>query len=62
MTGFELATSMTVDKRFIYYAMNYPWDWYEDVIKCIYYSKNNELKSTLLLVNIINILLVSSFV
>ena len=55
---FELATCMTVDKQFIQYAPNSPCDWLcafniSDVIKCMYYSKNSELKITLLLVNII---------
>ena len=53
VTGFELATSMAVDKCLIHYATNSTCDWYVPVIKCIYYSKNSELKITLLLVNII---------
>ena len=50
---------MTVDKRFIHYTTNSHCDLYVhitflDVIKCMYYSKNMELrKITLLLVNII---------
>ena len=28
VTGFELATSMTVNKRFFHYATNFPCDWY----------------------------------
>ena len=35
--GFELATSMTVDKRSIHYATNSPCDWFVHVIKCILY-------------------------
>ena len=55
--GFELATSMTVDKRFIHFAKNSPCDFvcaYNifDVIKCVYYFKKG-VQITLLLVNII---------
>ena len=58
MIGFEHATSMAVGKRSIHYATNSPCDWvcaYNilDVIKCMYYSKNSELKIALLSVNII---------
>ena len=48
--GFKLATSMTVDKRSIHYAMNSPCDWFvhitfnSGVIKCMYYSKKSGFK------------------
>ena len=48
--GFELETSMTQDKRSINYDTNSPCDLFVHVIKCMYYSKNSELKITLLLV------------
>ena len=51
--GFELATSMAVEKQSIHYATNSPCDWVVHVIKCMHFSKNSELKITLLLVNII---------
>ena len=48
MTGFELAASMTVDKRFLHYATNSPCDLYVHITYLMYFSK-----ITLLLVNTI---------
>ena len=51
--GFELATSMTVDKRYklsLWLVCAYD---ILDVIKCMYYSKNSELKITLFLEKIL---------
>ena len=49
--GFELATSMTVDKRFTMPRIHLVIGMCN--VNCMYYSKNSELKLTLLLVNII---------
>ena len=58
VTGFKLATSMNVYKRFIHYATRISsCDWYVyipfkyDKIYDMYCSRNSELKITLLLVN-----------